>query len=45
MELAGLMLRPWIYLLFLVKGRRAIIVPLLVPNELADLVGSIAQQV
>jgi hypothetical protein len=44
MESAGWMLRPGIFLFFLVKGRRSIFVPLLVPDELANLVGSIAQQ-
>ena len=44
MELAGRMLRPGIFLLFLVKGRRSIFVPLLVPDELTNLVGGVAQQ-
>ncbi len=38
------MLRPGIFLLFLIKGRRTRAVPLLVPDELANLVRSIAQQ-
>lgn len=38
------MLRPGIFLLFLIKGRRTRTVPLLVPDELANLVRSIAQQ-
>lgn len=44
MESAGWMLRPEIFLLFLIKGRRTRAVPLLVPDELANLVRSIAQQ-
>lgn len=44
MESAGWRLRPGIFRLFLVKGRRTRAVPLLVPNELAYLVGGVAQQ-
>lgn len=44
MESTGGMLRPGIFLLFLVKGRWARSVPLLVPDELAYLVGGVAQQ-
>ena len=44
MESAGWMLRPGIFLLFLVEGRWARAVPLLVPDELSNLVGSITQQ-
>lgn len=44
MESAGRMLRPGIFLLFFVKGRRARSAPLLVPDELAYLVGGVAQQ-
>lgn len=44
MKSAGWMLRPGIVLLFFVKGRRTRTVPLLVPDELADLVGGVAQQ-
>ena len=44
MESARRMLRPGIFLFLLVKGRRTRSVPLLVPDELADLVGGVAQQ-
>lgn len=44
MESAGRMLRPGIFLFFLIKGRRSIFTPLFVPDELADLVGGVAQQ-
>lgn len=41
---AGWMLRAGIFLFFLIKGRRMRTIPLLVPDELADLVGGVAQQ-
>lgn len=44
MESAGWMLRPGIFFLFLIKGRWATVAPLLVPDELAYLVGGVAQQ-
>lgn len=44
MDSAGWMLRPGIFLFFLVKGRRTRAVPLLVADELADLVRGVAQQ-
>lgn len=44
MESAGRMLRLGPFLLFFVEGKRAIIASLLVPDELANLARSIAQQ-
>ena len=44
MESARWMLRPGIFLFFFVKGRRTRAAPLLVPDELADFVGGVAQQ-